>query len=103
MTRSGLHLQNAYVKCVFNTSIVDQDGILPLDYKWAILYNVSVNMAQFPVLTLSVGQLLIVVSSCEFLYAQSLHCMKGLLFGLVVGSLGIFTAIAYIAHQVSLI
>ena len=58
---------------------------LPLDYKWMMLPYVLLSVAHFLILT-SVG---------EFLCAQSPYSMKGLLFGLVYGFMGVFGVFGY--------
>ena len=79
---SGSH--EVSVECAFNTSI-DQDGILPLDYKWMLIPYTLVPIAQFLLLT----------SATEFLCAQSPYSMKGLLFGFMYGAVGFFLIIGY--------
>ena len=72
------------MECAFNVT-GRKDSILPLDYKWMMLSNILVAIAQF----------LIFASFGEFLCAQSPYSMKGLLFGFTYGAVGFFVIIGY--------
>ena len=71
------------VTCPLTTS---DHSTLPLDYKWMML----------PFIMNALGQFLLIASGFEFLCAQSPYSMKGLLFGMIYGSLGFFTALGYL-------
>lgn len=69
--------------CPFKTNMLSD---LTLDYKWVI----------FPYMLGTIGEFLILTSLSEFLCAQSPYSMKGLLFGLSFGFLGLFSIVGYI-------
>ena len=60
-------------------------GVLPLSYMWMVL----------PSMLNAISQFVIVTSTVEFLCAQSPYSTKGLLFGLVYGTIGVFTIIGF--------
>ena len=55
------------------------------DYKWMALPYIMISLSQF----------LLFVSVSEFLCAQAPYSMKGLLFGLMYGLVGLFTIVGY--------
>ena len=73
------------LSCPFNTTAVSYHFSLPLSYKWVII----------PYTLTSIGQYFIFTSFGEFLSAQCPYSMKGPIFGLSFGTLGVFCIFGY--------
>ena len=75
--------------CPLTVHSQEYTNTLSLDYKWMTISYFIMSAAQFLAFT----------SVLEFLCAQSPYSMKGLLFGLMYGSVGLFTAIGFSLMQ----
>ena len=77
------------VTCLLENNVADygtQSNFLPLDYKWAMIpYNFK-----------SISVAFMLTAAMQFISAQSPYSMKGLIFGLGYGILGISIALDYL-------
>ena len=84
------HHQNGYfyndnLTCFLDSEQYQSDNILPLSYEWLVA----------PCVISAIGSVMLLVSGGEFLCAYSPCSMKGLLFGILYGSIGFFTILIF--------
>ena len=84
------HYQNCDEQYKNNTCVLDftkyeADSVFSLNYKWFVIPRMLDNF----------GRYVLLITAGEFLCAQSPYSMKGLLFGLLFGFMGAFSAINY--------